>query len=222
MVRIFDENCINIMQTEDGFVAVFKSENDNPYDLQCKRVCVLNDTARDIDKEQFTLLKFGFNFENLQEHIDNYLLTLCSLFNKNSFFTVSSEGVAKVLDYKGNLINQGDFCYKSCVPFDIAVGNGVVWATYPELNTVIRYNLSSLRQELRTGGTASKVLSSPDGLLLEGQQLFICNASKNQILQMDTVTFNVQELLSFDEPVYQYLRVDGFNIVRLKSGVYRV
>lgn len=223
MIQIFDEKCIHIMQTEDGFIAVFQSENEaEPYDLHFKRISVLNDTARDIDKDHFKLLKFGFNYEELRTQIDNYILTLSRPIDKDTYFTVSPDGKAKVLGNQGKLINSGNFCYQSCVPFDIAIGDNIVWASYPELNTAVRYNLSTLRQELRIGGKDSKVLRSPCGLFLQGQQLFVCNTAENQILLLDTVTFTVQEYLRFDEPVYQFIRVDGFNIVRTKSGVYRV
>ena len=223
MIRIFDDSCVHILQINDGFIASFKSEDKtNLQNLQFKRISVLNDTAREIDPDQFKLLKFGFDFDWINSQIDDYLFTLCRRSESGMLFTVSGEGAVKVFDKKGNLINQGDFCHQDCRPVDIAIGDGVIWASYPELNTIVRYNISSLRQELRIGGMQSKVLNSPCGLLLQGQQLYICNAASNKILLMDTANFTVQEHLSFDEPVYEFIKIEGFNIVRLKSGVYRV
>ena len=223
MIQIFGENCIHIMRTQDGFAAVFTEEKeDGKPELSFKRVSVREDTARDIGKDHFKLLKFGFNYEDLKMQIDNYLLAICKPLDNHHRFIVESNGTAKILDQQGCLVNQGNFNYQSCVPFDIALGENVVWASYPELNTAVRYNLSTLRQELRIGGAQSKVLHAPNGLLLQDQQLYICNAAEHQILLLDTVNFTVQEHLGFNEPVYQYIRVEGFNIVRLKSGVYRV
>lgn len=223
MIKIFDEKCIHIMQTKDGFVAVLQTEDEDgrPH-FRFKHISVKEDTARDIDKDYFKILKFGRHYDNLKMQMDNYLLTICKPLEKDICFTVAPNGIVKILDKQGCLINQGDFNYQSCIPFDVAIGDNVVWASYPELNTAVRYNLSTLRQELRIGGAESKVLHAPNGLLLQDQQLYICNASENQILLLDTVNFTVQEHFSFNEPVYQYIKIEGFNIVRLKSGVYSI
>lgn len=223
MIQIFGEDCINISQTEDGFAAVFASlKEDGKPKLSFKRVSVREDTAKEISKDHFKLLKFGLNYEDLKMQVDNYLLAICKPLGKHHRFIVEANGIAKILDRQGCLVNQGDFNFQSCVPFDIALGENVVWASYPELNTAVRYNLSTLRQELRIGGTQSKVLHAPNGLLLQDQQLYICNAADQQILMLDTVNFTVQKHFSFNSPVYQYIKSEGFNIVRLKSGVYRV
>lgn len=223
MIQIFGENCIHIMRTEDGFAAVFNTaREDGKPELGFKRVSVREDTARDIDKDYFKLLKFGFDYADVKAQIDNYLFSICKPVDKQHRFIVEADGTAKILDRQGNLTSKGNFSYQDHAPVDIAIGENVVWASYPELNTAVRYNLSTLRQELRIGGAQSKVLHAPNGLLLQDQQLYICNAAENQILLLDTVNFTVQEHLGFGEPVYQYIRIDGFNIVRLKSGVYRV
>lgn len=222
MIKIFEEKCIHIMPTEGGFVAIFQTENeDGGSNLSFKLVSVRDDTARDIDKDYFKLLKFGFNYKDLDLQIDNYLLTICKPLEKQGLF-ILSDGTAKTLDKQGRLVSQGDFKYQSCIPSDVAIGENVIWASYPEMNTAVRYNLSTLRQELRIGGTQSKVLHAPNGLMLQGQQLYICNTAKNQVLSLDTANFTVKEHLAFNEPVYQFIKIDGFNIARLESGVYRV
>lgn len=222
MLKIFDDDCICIFPAKDGFVAVFSRDGDDGPVLGYRYVSVREDTAKEIDFNRFKDLKFGHDYEILKLHIDDCLLALYKPCENGKKLVVTGDGAAKLIGPNGTVLLRSDFRYGVCVPADIAAGDGVVWATYPEKNSCIRYNLSTLRQELRIGGQNGKVLRSPNGMLLREGQLYICNSGENKILLLDTVNFTVREYLKFDEPVYQYVQVEGFHIVRLRSGVYRI
>ena len=40
------------------------------------------------------------------------------------------------------------------------------------------------------------------------------------ILEIDLTTFEAFDYAEFEEPVYQYIRVDNTEIVHLESGIY--
>lgn len=223
MLKIFDENCIEIFKAEDGFVAAFTdmSDEEKPR-MFFKYVSVKSDTSREIAGEYYKLLKFGYEYEEMKIPIDNFLFSLCRPLGKNLTVFVSSKGEGKIISRQGTVIAESDMTYGDTAPADIAVGKNAVWASYPQKKAVIRFNGGTLRQELRIGGEESQVFATPKGLLCTQNGLLICDTAKHTVINLDTSNFTVSEAYKFDEPIYQIINVDKFTVVRLKSGVYRI
>lgn len=218
MLRIFDESCRRIVPAEGGFAAVFEGRDGR---ARFKYVSVKDDTARDIDNLEFCALKFGPRYEQMRPQIESYLGTTPVRLDKNTVLVVSEDGAAKVLDRRGAVLRRGDLRFNGEPPRDVCAEGGEVWASYLLASAIVRYNLSTLKMEIRIGGGGGAICD-PEGLLLQDRQLFLCNSGTGSVITIDTSRFTMREYLSFDEPVFQFLKVEGFAIARLRSGVYRI
>lgn len=86
---------------------------------------------------------------------------------------------------------------------------------------MLRYSLSTMREELRIGGKTSP-FNKPRSLFLEGDDAYVCNVGSKKIVKVNLTDYTVSEFLEFPEEVYQYVKSDIYGFVILKSGLYMI
>jgi hypothetical protein len=134
-------------------------------------------------------------------------------------FLLLNDGTAKLIDTDFSVIWQGNFNYRDVPAADIVVHKNAVWATFPDCNVLLRYNLSTMREELRIGGLKSP-FDKPRNMFLEGSNVTICNKGSKKLTKVNLDTFLVLDGEAFTEEVVQYLKTDIYRFVVLKSGLY--
>ena len=78
-----------------------------------------------------------------------------------------------------------------------------------------------MREELRIGGNKSP-FNKPRALFLDGDTVMVSNQDSMKLTQINLNSYNVFDYQSFEEPVYQYVKVGDNRFVLLKSGLYLI
>lgn len=224
MKQVFDHHAYDVMSAENGILVVEKIDDAENKVIRYKYVAAANmRNIRPITKTTFLSAKFMDNYEFFAEHIDNYLIDKIAWLG-TSLITVSPvSGKAKLIDKRGNLIWHGDLKYNNENPFDIAVHNNDLWASYPKNNILVRYNTKTMRDELRIGGDTNDVFNKPGSIYIdENGHMLLCNIGSSKIIDIDLKTFSVKDYLTFDQTLKKYLRVGSMEFVLLSSGVYEL
>ena len=179
------------------------------------------DSARisDVAKNIYQLSKFGSNYRSVVSCCDNYVTARALLLQNGKVFLSEDNGSAKLFDVDGAPIWTGDLCYRGKPPQDIAVYQNNMWACYAEDNTLLRFQLSNFREELRIGGNKSP-FRKPRDLFISGDTAVVSNSGSNKLLKMDLNHYTVTDYREFEEPVYGYTRSQDYEFVLLESGIY--
>lgn len=219
--KIFGNDAIHMLPLPGGFIIANK-QCEYPdhivvtYKMATLETNVLNAVTRNV----YQLAKFGNNFKQFEQILKDYLNCKTLQLPGGKLFSVYPDGKAAIYSSSAEPVWEGYLKYKDLGPADVVRQGDLLWASFPESNALIRYNLNTMREELRVGGGEHSAFSFPTGLWIEGDKLLCCNTDANRILEMDLSTFSVYDYAEFEEPVKQYIRVADTEIVLLESGVY--
>ncbi len=222
MKKIFGKRAIHILPLASGFIiAVKKQEIDDRSVIGYKMATLQTDLLNSVTRNVYLLAKFGNNFKQIEERLGDSLNCKTILLPGGQVFAAFPDGRALRCDARAEVLWEGELLYRGMGPADIVRQEDCLWASFPESNTIIRYNLSSMREELRIGGSEKgAAFSYPMGLWIEGEDMLVCNAGSNSITEVNLSSFSAFDYAGFEEPVQQYLRVGDTEIVLLESGVY--
>lgn len=219
--KIFGNDAIHMLPLPGGFIIAVKQNQYSDhivvsYKMATLETNVLNSVTRNV----YQLAKFGNNFQLFEKVLKDYLNCKTIQLGGGRLFSVYPDGRAALYSPSAELLWEGYLKYKEYGPSDVARHGECLWAAYPESNTLIRYNLSTFREELRIGGGDNSAFAYPVSLWIDGGRMLICNTDSHRILEVDLTTFSVYDYAEFEEPVKQYIRVGDTEIVLLESGVY--
>lgn len=164
--------------------------------------------------------KFGQNFEKYYKLMPDFINYKCTALPDDKLFTIYPTGEAKIFNADVEVVWQGNIKYKEFGPSDVACVGKSLWIAFPDGDTILRYNLRTMRDELRIGSKKDNAFSRPCGLCSIENKLVVSNAVSNCIEIVDTGTYVVERYAAFDEPVYKYHKVGANEIVLLQSGAY--
>ena len=167
----------------------------------------------------YTLTKFGPLYKNFKNDIKNFITCLSAVFDDGRVFVVETDGSAALYDPTGVKTFEGKFLYQGVIPSAIAASGDTLWAAFPDKNTIVKYNASSMREELRIGGGSSPFVN-PVSIFPAGSKLFVCNSGTNDIWKIDTGSYTTELYYQFEEPLLDYKFIDKYEIVCLESGIY--
>ena len=85
----------------------------------------------------------------------------------------------------------------------------------------MRYNLSTMREELRIGGNKSP-FNRPEGLFVEGDNIMVCNSGSAKLIQVNLNSYSVFDYEDFEEPIRRYVKVGDYRFAVLDSGLYLI
>lgn len=225
MKKIYGDNSLSLFPLENGFLIVTKEdENTDMVSVGYKLVDFSNYTLAPVTKDVYQQAKFGKNYKAFELQVRNYVTSKTVKLENGNVFAVNTDGEAKVMDKNGYVEWQGTVNYKGHAPADIAILGDTVWASYPHSNVLIRFNLSSMREELRIGGDGDNAFDKPEGLWIKADEkkLLVCCSGSKKILELDIKNYNLFEYAEFEEPVHEYIDIQSNEMVLLDSGVYRL
>lgn len=222
MDQITNLKAISMLPSSDGIVFAYCAEElDEMYRVGFKMVSFSSGKVSSVTKSIYMLTKFGANYKAFAHKIKNYLTCFSILLDDGQTFVVERDGSATLFDADGNELWTGKLLYKNTAPGGIAPLGNWLWASFPEHNVLVRYNLKTLRQELRIGGESSP-FNKTAGLFPAGSKLFVCNAGSNSVWKLDTTNYATELLHQLDFPVLDYLFINNYEIVLTDSGIYLI
>ena len=220
MKQIYLGEVYEILPISNGIVFSYcKEKTDGNVIVAYKMLSFENGHFTDIAKNVYLLTKFGNNYKSVVALCDNYITVKSILLPNAKVFLLSTDGTAQLVDTDASPIWKGSLLYKNNAPTDIVLYKNSLWASYAESNVLLRYNLNTLREELRVGGKKSP-FNKPKNIFVENDNAYISNQGSQTITQLNLNNYSVFEYERFSQPIYQFLRVGDYRFVLLESGVY--
>jgi hypothetical protein len=167
------------------------------------------------------MTKYGSNYKAIIKHAENYITTKSIVLPNGKVFMLLTDGTAKLVDIDSTIIWQGKFNYRTFNASDFIVHKNSIWACFADCDVLLRYNLNTMREELRIGGNKSP-FSKPRSMFLDGDCAIVCNRGSQNLVKVNLENYIVLEDDSFPEEVLQYIKVDIYRFVILKSGLYMI
>ncbi len=218
MKKITDDKAYSVIPTSDGFVYAYLIERiENSFKVGYKMLSFETGKLARVPKSIYLLSKFGAGYERFIGKIKNYLTCYCAVLENAQTFVVERDGSALLFSAEGEVLWEGSFLYQNTPPGGIAVCGNALWVSFPESGVLIRYNLRTLRIELRIGGEQAPFRGA-QGLFASGTKIFI--PTGYLITKLDTITYATEEYFNLDEPIYDYKFIDKYEIAVLDSGIY--
>lgn len=220
MKQIFEGEVYEILPLSNGIVFSYcKEATENEVTVAYKMISFDTGRINDIAKNVYLMTKYGNNYKEIIKHCDNYITTKSIVLPSGKVFLLLNGGVAKLVDSDSTIIWQGNFNYRTFSASDIVIHKNSIWATFPDCNVLLRYNLNTMREELRIGGNKSP-FQQPKSMFLEGNCVTVCNKGSQKLTQVNLESYVVLDDETFDEEVLQYLKTELYRFVILKSGLY--
>ena len=222
MKQIFSGNVCEIIEKPDGIVFSYIEEvlNDGFF-IKYKMLDMKSGSVNEIAKNVYFLTKFGSNYRHALKVAEHHITSKAIPLPGGKLFLSNKSGECFLLDGDGTVLWTGAIIYRENPPYDIALYNNCVWATFTDNNVLIKFNLATMREELRIGGTKSPFLA-PKGIFIEGNTAIVCNAGSNSLTKINLDTYAVEEYAKFEESIKSYVKVGAFEYVLLKSGIYQL
>lgn len=222
MDQITNLKAISMLPSSDGIIFAYCAEElEDMCRVGFKMVSFSSGKVSSVTKSIYMLTKFGVNYKTFANKIKNYLTCFSILLDDGQTFIVERDGSAILFDADGKELWTGKMLYKNTAPGGIAPLGGSLWASFPEYNVLVRYNLKTLRQELRIGGENSPFQKTV-GIFPAGSKLFVCNSGSNSVWKLDTTNYATELLHQLDFPVYDYLFINNYEIILTDSGLYLI
>ncbi len=222
MKQIFAGEVYEILPLTNGILFSYCKEivEDNVV-VAYKMISFDSGRVTDVAKNIYMITKFGNNYKAVAAYCGNYITVKSIVLPNGKVFLLEPDGSAGLIDNDGTPVWTGSLVYRNSAPSDAVLYNDALWAAYPDANVLLRYNLASMREELRIGGTRSP-FSRPRDLFINGEKVTVSNQDSKKLIEINLNTYTVFELEEFEEPVYQYVSVGDKRFVLLESGVYLI
>ena len=222
MQKIFEGEIFDVLPLSNGIIFSYcKDIVDDNIMVAYKMISFDNGRFTDVAKNIYMLTKFGNNYKAVAAQCDNYITVKSILLPNGKVFLMQTDGTATLLDNDASPVWTGSLVYRSCTPSDILLYNNALWVCYADCDVLLRYNLSTMREELRIGGAKSP-FSKPRNMFLEGDAAMVSNQESKSIIGINLKDYTVFEYETFDETLYQYINVSGNRFVVLESGLYLI
>ncbi len=220
MKLVFEGKVYELIPQNQGIVFPYRRGGDDQNALVClKMLSTENGVMSDVAKNIYFISKFGTNYRASLELCSNYVLSRALVLPSGRVFLSSDNGNSYLIDGDGLPVWSGDFKYKGEVPSDIAIYKNSLWASYKTAGVLVRFNLNTMREELRIGGKNTP-FNKPCHIFIEGNTAYVSNSGSNKLVKVNLNSYTVEDYKEFSEPIYSFVKVKGNQFVLLESGIY--
>ena len=222
MKQVFSGEVYEMLPLSQGIIFSYnKATVDNRVVVFYKMLSLDTGRITDITNHVYLLTKFGNNYKAVSSLCDNFITAKSIVLTGGKVFMIETDGTAKLLDADASPIWTGELKYRNDTPSDIGIYKNALWACYAKSNVMLRFNLATMREELRIGGRLSP-FNRPQDMFIDGENAMISNSGSNKLTRLNLDSYSVFDYETFDEPVYQYVCVNDYQFVILKSGLYLI
>ncbi|MBQ3817432.1 MAG: hypothetical protein II802_04100 [Clostridia bacterium] len=221
MKQIFAGEVYEILPTANGFVFAYCKEKKDDNVTVAFKMLTFDGQFTDVAKNIYLLSKFGNNYKAVSSNCKNFITVKSLLLPNGKVFLLEDDGSACLLDVDASLLWSGELTYRNNAPSDIKIHHRSLWACYKESDVLLKFSLNTMREELRIGGKSSP-FKEPRDIFIDGDNAIISNSGSNKLIQFNLKSYNFFEVESFEESVWQYIKVNDYRIVVLKSGIYLI
>lgn len=220
MKQIFEGEIYEVVPQSGGVVFSYrKSVIDQQVLVAYKMLSVDTGVITDVAKNIYLLSKFGSNYRAAANQCGNFITSKALVLPSGKVFICSNTGRASLIDGDGTAVWTGELKYRGFSPSDIAIYKNALWACYSQNGVLIRFNLNTMREELRIGGTRSP-FDRPRDIYIYGDCAIISNTGSKKLVKVDLNSYTVSDYKEFTEPVYSYVKVKNYEFVLMESGLY--
>ncbi len=222
MKKIFDGKIYEILPKAYGIIFPYqKAVVDEGDIVWYKMLSFENSLMSDVSETVFWNTKFGSNYAIALKLCNNFVALKSIILPNGRLFLCDHNGQTYIVDTDGLINIAGELKYRDEAPSSIAFYKNNIWACFSNTNVLIRFNVNTLRAELRIGGKNSP-FCAPNDIFIEDNTAFICNGGSNNVVAVNLDDYTVEECYSFEEHVHSYIKSDNFEFVLLDSGLYLI
>lgn len=220
MKKIFDGRIYEILLKSDGIIFSYqKAVVDDGEVVWFKMLSLENSLMTDVGKNIYWNIKFGSNYHVAVKTCENFVSVKSLILPNGRLLLCCENGQVFMVDTDGMLNIAGELKYRDAAPTGIAFYKNSIWASFAEHNVLMRFNINTMRAELRIGGKTSP-FDRPENIFVDGEFAYVCNGGANNIVKVNLENYSVEELYSFEEGVRSYIKSGNFEFVLLDSGLY--
>ena len=220
MKTIFKGEVYDIVPMANGFVFAYAKAKTEKNVVVCyKMVNFENGIVTDVARNIYLLSKYGSNYSAATTFINNHITASAINLPNGKVFICTDEGLAYLLDSEGGLLWSGELKYKGKAPSGISIHRNSLWACFKDFNVLLRFNIASMREELRIGGNVSP-LNAPSDIFIEGDCAVVSSSGEKKLVKIDLNSYTVKDYKEFEETIYCYKKVKNYELVLLESGLY--
>ncbi len=222
MKRIFDETALNIEQLPNGFIIAFKkadAEDSERIVVAYNLVSFENESVSPVTRSVYALAKFGQGYKGIEQRLNNTFYWKSLALSGDRRIAYYPSGEYMVFDTESNLLKKGELTCCGKGPEDMVLTESGIFATFKEGKRVSLIDPDTFIEELYIGGEDSG-FGKLEGLFSIGNYLYACDSEKGVVWRIDLRDYTVVQYAEFLEPVYQYIMIGDYTLVRLESGVY--
>ena len=221
MEQIFEGKVYELLPTSNGIIYSYlnKELEDGSVEVSYRMISFDNRRMTDVAKNIYMISKFGNGYKAVEGYCENYITAKSILLPGGKVFLLQEDGTARLIDSNGESLWVGSFVYRSFIPSDVLLYGEGLWCCYPQANVILKFSLTNMKQELRLGGKNSP-FEGPCDLFEDEGRMVICNRDSKKLQSINLDDYNILEFETFDEPLYQYVNINGYRFVVLESGLY--
>lgn len=220
MKKIFDGKIYEILPKSDGIIFPYQKAIVEEGDIVWyKMLSIENSTLTDVSENIYMNMKFGSNYNVAASVCKNFVSEKALILPDGRTLLCNENGQVFIIDIDGMINISGEIKYRDEAPSAIAFYKNSIWASFRENNVLIRFNINTMRAELRIGGKTSP-FSSPEDIYIDGEWAFVCNGDLNNIIKVNLESYTVEDYYNFEEPIHTYVKSGSFEFVLLESGLY--
>lgn len=222
MKKVFDQGILQCCPTTDGIlIAHSVSEDDGKLTVGFCRVVFKSGEFQPVQKSFFMMAKFGVHYKDIEGKTKNYITCKAHELDDGGIIVIDADGTGKKITADGEIEKEERIVYKGDTPSDFAVSGKSFWCSFKDDDSIVRFNVKTMREELRLGGIHS-TFSKPEGIFADGNILYVCNAGSNKIWRVNADNYSVEEYIELPEPVHSYMQSGRYEFALLDSGLYLI
>ncbi len=222
MKQIFKGEVYEILPLSNGIIFSYcKDILDEKVIVSFKMLSFETGRLTDVAKNIYFVTKFGNNYNSIIKKCDNYITAKSLILPNSMVFLLLRNGEAQLIDTDGTPVWKGALTHRGFTASDIVLYKNALWACYSESNALVRYNLSTMREELRIGGSNSP-FNNPKNMFPEGSYVTVNNQGSKKLTQVNLDSYTTTDCEEFEFPIKQYVKADKYRFVLLDSGIYMI
>lgn len=221
MKKLCGSEAAALLPVSNGIIIIKKSV-DKKDRFSVKYDLFSTDTLRvtSISKTDFMLNKFGSCFERIASQVNGIYSSNTVILPSGKVLTVDTDGKAFIFSPLGEKIRTFNMEYNDTPPSSLAFCGSKLYAAFASQNVILQYNPYTLGHQMRFGSPDTDTFEHPVSICGHHGRLYICNGKSNKITIFEPEKLSITDYAEFKEPLIQYVRLHGRELVLLKTGVY--